>query len=43
MGHKALQYSSWLNVVNVLINQKIRTVERDIKIEKFIHILSNLK
>lgn len=42
IGHKHLQYLSWLDIVNILINQKSRTAERDIEIENLIQKLSNL-
>lgn len=42
IGYKALQYSTWIKIVNVLNNQ-VRTNQRDIEVEKLIKELSNLK
>lgn len=42
IGYKALQYSVWIKIINILNNQVI-TNEKDIKVEKLIKELSNLK
>lgn len=43
IGYKSLQYTIWLNLVNLLINNEKRTEDRDIEIEKLIQKFSNLK
>jgi hypothetical protein len=41
-GYKNLQYSLWLNIVNIL-NDQIRTEQRDIELENLIKELTDLK
>lgn len=41
-GRKALQFSIWIEIVNILVTEGIRTKERDIRIESLIKRLSNL-
>jgi hypothetical protein len=39
---QALQYSAWIKIIDVLNNQ-VKTDQRDIEVEKLIKELSNLK
>jgi uncharacterized coiled-coil protein SlyX len=41
-GRKALQYSIWLQIVNILVTEQTRTLERDQKVNELIKELSNL-
>lgn len=41
-GRKTLQYSTWIQIVNILATEQVRTLERDSKVEKLIKELSSL-
>jgi hypothetical protein len=41
-GRKALQYKIWLQIVNILETEQIRTLERDQRVNQLIKELSNL-
>jgi hypothetical protein len=41
-GHKFIQYSTWIKIIYIL-NDQVRTDQRDIEVEKLIKELSNLK
>jgi hypothetical protein len=41
-GRKALQYSIWIKIVNILATEQVRTLERDSKIENLIKEFSDL-
>jgi len=41
-GHKALQFSTWIQIVNILAMEQVRTTDRDNKVEKLIKDLSSL-
>ena len=42
IGRKALQYSIWIDIVNILTMEPKRTLERDNKINILINKLSDL-
>lgn len=41
-GRKALQFTVWVKIVNILATERVRTLERDRKIDNLIRELSNL-
>lgn len=41
LGHKELQYSIWLQIINILSLETTRSSERDKKIDYLINKLSN--
>lgn len=41
-GRKTLQYSTSIQIVNILATEQVRTLERDSKVEKLIKELSSL-
>lgn len=41
-GHKAIQYSIWIQIVEILAIEKVITPARDSKIDKLIKELSDL-
>jgi hypothetical protein len=42
LGRKALQFSTWIKIVDILATEQIRTKERDRKVENLIKNLSEL-